>query len=198
MQKIWILYGFLRYKFFLEFYTVWYEFCRQQQWRAQYSSFLKGTIWTTLNASMLTINQRGKNPSMVIGYIITSHKFCILHGGFLHNWERAYCLDSVYVLFNCVACFCLQTCSWMWRAAKMFMSLLTSMLKLRGLRVKTSTRLNSLVCRLGLLWKLFFISIFTSCSSLWIKLDSGYVQDVSLTVDSRLWNELQHCWGRDF
>jgi hypothetical protein len=29
-------------------------------------------------------------------------------------------------------------------------------------------------------------------------LDSGYVQDVSLTVDSRLWNELQHCWGRDF
>jgi len=140
---------------FLEFYTVWHEFCRQQQWRAQYSSFLKGTIWTTSNASMLTINQPGKNPSMVIAYIITSHKFCIFDSGFLHNWERACCLDSVYVLFNCVACFCLQTCSWMWRAAKMFMSLLTSMLKLRGLRVKTSTRLNSLVCRLGLLWKYF-------------------------------------------
>ncbi len=34
--------------------------------------------------------------------------------------------------------------------------------------------------------KVFFISIFTSCSSLRIELVSGYVRNVSLTVDSRL------------
>jgi len=135
---------------------------RRQQWRAQYSSFLKGTIWTTLNASMLTINPRGKSPSMVCRSHLT--KFCrcgTLSYSFLHwNWHTIMGRMYILLFFAC----CMQTYSWMWRAAKMFMSLLTSMLKLRGLRVTTSTRLSNLGCRLGLLQKLFCIPVCTSIS----------------------------------